>query len=39
MTAFESIPPTTLADVLDRGQVMDIGIRPLWTPVMRIAGP
>ncbi|MBB2944264.1 regulator of RNase E activity RraA [Actinoplanes lutulentus] len=39
MTGFDSIPPTTLADVLDRSRVMDIGIRPLWTPVPRIAGP
>lgn len=39
MTGFDSIPPTTLADVLGRDQVMDIGIRPLWTPVPRIAGP
>jgi 4-hydroxy-4-methyl-2-oxoglutarate aldolase len=33
------IPTTTLADVLGREQVMDIGIRPLWTPVPRVAGP
>jgi 4-hydroxy-4-methyl-2-oxoglutarate aldolase len=39
MSGFESIPPTTLADVLGRQQVMDIGIRPLWTPVPRVAGP
>ena len=37
--AFQEIPPTTLADVLGRDQVMDIGIRPLWTPVPRVAGP
>lgn len=37
--AFAAIPPTTLADLLDRGQVMDVGIRPLWTPVPRVAGP
>jgi regulator of RNase E activity RraA len=30
---------TALADVLDRRQVMDIGIRALWSPVPRIAGP
>ncbi|HEY9368681.1 RraA family protein [Streptomyces sp.] len=36
---FEGISPTTLADVLGRGQVMDIGIRPLWGPVPRVAGP
>ncbi|GIF33233.1 RraA family protein [Actinoplanes utahensis] len=39
MTGFADIPPTTLADVLDRSRVMDIGIRPLWTPVPRVAGP
>jgi 4-hydroxy-4-methyl-2-oxoglutarate aldolase len=33
------IPTTTLADVLGREQVMDIGIRPLWTPVPRVTGP
>ncbi|AEV86366.1 diguanylate cyclase [Actinoplanes sp. SE50] len=39
MNDFAEIPPTTLADVLGRGQVMDIGVRPLWTPVPRVAGP
>ncbi|MDG4821063.1 RraA family protein [Asanoa sp. WMMD1127] len=39
MTEFAAIPTTTLADLLDRAQVMDFGIRPLWTPVPRIAGP
>jgi 4-hydroxy-4-methyl-2-oxoglutarate aldolase len=38
-TGFSRIPPTVLADVLGREQVMDIGIRPLWTPVPRVAGP
>ncbi len=38
-TAFGTISPTTLADVLGREQVMDIGIRPLWPDVPRIAGP
>ncbi|MER7481818.1 RraA family protein [Streptomyces sp. NPDC126510] len=37
--AFTEIPTTTLADLLGRGQVMDIGIRPLWGPVPRVAGP
>jgi len=37
-TAFKDVPPTTLADLLGRGQVMDIGIRPLWD-APRIAGP
>ncbi|MEU6281117.1 RraA family protein [Streptomyces sp. NPDC047028] len=36
---FADIPTTTLADVLGREKVMDIGIRPLWQPVPRIAGP
>ncbi|MFD5144447.1 RraA family protein [Streptomyces sp. NPDC058401] len=35
---FRGVPPTTLADFLDRGQVMDIGIRPLWD-APRVAGP
>jgi 4-hydroxy-4-methyl-2-oxoglutarate aldolase len=33
------ISPTTLAEVLGRDQVMDIGIRPLWLPGDRVAGP
>jgi 4-hydroxy-4-methyl-2-oxoglutarate aldolase len=37
--AFAEIPTTTLADVLGREQVMGIGIRPLWSPVPRVAGP
>ncbi|MEV0300995.1 RraA family protein [Streptomyces prasinus] len=36
--AFTHIPPTTLADLLGRAQVMDIGIRPLWD-APRVAGP
>lgn len=39
VSAFQDIPPTTLADVLGRGQVMDAGMRPLWGPGPRIAGP
>jgi len=38
-TGFEDIPPTTLADLLGRGQVMDTGIRPLWPSPRRVAGP
>jgi 4-hydroxy-4-methyl-2-oxoglutarate aldolase len=38
-TAFAALSPTTLADVLTRDRVMDHGIRPLWTPIPRIAGP
>ncbi|WP_369183698.1 RraA family protein [Streptomyces sp. Y1] len=36
---FKDIPTTTLADVLGRAQVMDIGIRPLWAGGPRLAGP
>ncbi|WP_200862915.1 hypothetical protein [Amycolatopsis orientalis] len=36
---FADIPTTTLADLLGRGQVLDHGVRPLWGPVPRIAGP
>ncbi|MGW2746667.1 RraA family protein [Streptomyces sp. NPDC001450] len=38
-TEFQDVPTTTLADLLGRDQVMDIGIRSLWAPVPRIAGP
>ncbi|MFE7353843.1 RraA family protein [Streptomyces sp. NPDC057543] len=38
-TEFKDIPPTTLADLLGREQVMDIGIRPLWPSIPRVAGP
>ncbi|MCX5247010.1 RraA family protein [Streptomyces sp. NBC_00201] len=38
-TDFSAVPTTTLADLLGHGQVMDIGIRPLWGPVGRVAGP
>jgi 4-hydroxy-4-methyl-2-oxoglutarate aldolase len=37
--AFLELSPTTLADFLPREQVMEIGIRPLWQPIPRIAGP
>ncbi|MBB1243301.1 RraA family protein [Streptomyces durbertensis] len=37
-TDFRDLPPTTLADLLGRAQVMDIGIRPLWNSP-RVAGP
>jgi len=36
---FAGIPTTTLSDLLSRAQVMDVGIRPLWSPAPRIAGP
>ncbi|MER6980766.1 RraA family protein, partial [Streptomyces carpinensis] len=37
VAAFRDIPTTTLADLLGREHVMDIGIRPLWQPVPRVA--
>jgi 4-hydroxy-4-methyl-2-oxoglutarate aldolase len=39
VAGFNEISPTTLADVLGREQVMDIGIRPLWPSIPRVAGP
>ncbi|RFU86563.1 RraA family protein [Streptomyces triticagri] len=36
---FADIPTTTLADLLGSEQVMNIGIRPLWAPMPRLAGP
>lgn len=39
MADFGAVPSTTLADLLGREQVMDIGVRPLWGPVTRVAGP
>ncbi|MCA1221726.1 RraA family protein [Streptomyces sp. 8L] len=38
-TGFDGIPTTTLADLLGRAQVMDIGVRPLWSGGPRVAGP
>ncbi len=38
LTAFQQLSPTTLADVLTRDRVMDIGIRPLWPEMPRVAG-
>lgn len=35
---YATVPTTTLADLLGRDQVMDIGLRPLW-PSPRVAGP
>jgi 4-hydroxy-4-methyl-2-oxoglutarate aldolase len=39
MVEYRSISPTTLADILGSDQVMDGGIRPLWSPMPRVAGP
>ncbi len=36
---FAKLSPTTLADALTRDRVMDIGIRPLWPGMPRVAGP
>jgi len=36
---FPDISPTTLADVLGAEQVMDIGVRPMWPSIPRVAGP
>jgi 4-hydroxy-4-methyl-2-oxoglutarate aldolase len=38
-TAFQKLSPNTFADVLTRERVMDIGIRPLWSGMPRVAGP
>ena len=38
MGDFHGIPTTTLAEILDRSHIMDLGIRPLW-PSGRVAGP
>jgi len=38
-SAFAKLSPTTLADVLGRDRVMDLGIRPLWAGMPRVAGP
>jgi regulator of RNase E activity RraA len=38
-SAFAKLSPTTLADALTRDRVMDIGIRPLWPGMPRVAGP
>ncbi|GAA3257938.1 RraA family protein [Nonomuraea helvata] len=38
-TEFGNVPSTTLADILGREQVMDYGVRPLWSDIPRVAGP
>jgi regulator of RNase E activity RraA len=38
-TAFNTLSPTTVADALSGDRVMDMGIRPLWQLMPRIAGP
>jgi regulator of RNase E activity RraA len=39
LTAYGDLSPTAYGSVVERDRVMDIGIRPLWTPVPRVAGP
>jgi regulator of RNase E activity RraA len=39
VTAFANLSPTTFADVLTRDRVMDHGIRSVWGPPPRVAGP
>ena len=39
MDTFADVPTTTLADVLSRENIMDLGIRPLTTTSPRLAGP
>ena len=36
--AYLNLSPTTLADVLTRDRVMDMGIRPLWQPIPGLPG-
>jgi len=36
--AFQALSPTTLADILTRNRVMDMGIHPLWAGMPRVAG-
>lgn len=38
-STFKALSPTMLADAMGRERVMDIGIRPMWQPIPRIAGP
>lgn len=38
-SSFVQLSPTTLAEFVGTEQVMDIGIRPLWHHMPRIAGP
>ena len=37
--SFARLATTTYCDVLTRDRVMDMGMRPLWAPIPRIAGP
>jgi len=37
--AYRALAPTDFADAMERDRVMDHGIRPMWHPMPRIAGP
>ncbi len=37
--AYANFSPCTFAEVVTRDRVMDPGIRPLWQPMPRLAGP
>ncbi|MGK4580191.1 RraA family protein [Kitasatospora sp. HPMI-4] len=39
VAGFSGVPSTHVAELVGREQVMDIGIRPLWSPAPRVAGP
>jgi 4-hydroxy-4-methyl-2-oxoglutarate aldolase len=39
VSRFARLSPTTLADATARDRVMDIGVRPLWSDMPRVAGP
>jgi 4-hydroxy-4-methyl-2-oxoglutarate aldolase len=39
ISRFAKLSPVTFGDVLPRHRFMDIGMRPLWEPIPRIAGP
>jgi 4-hydroxy-4-methyl-2-oxoglutarate aldolase len=38
-SAYAQISPCTFAETVTRDRVMDPGIRPLWQPMPRVAGP
>jgi 4-hydroxy-4-methyl-2-oxoglutarate aldolase len=38
-TAFAELSPTDFANVVTQDRVVDLGIRPLWSGMARIAGP
>jgi regulator of RNase E activity RraA len=38
-SAYAQISPCTFAETVTRDRIMDAGIRPLWQPMPRLAGP